>query len=467
MIFAAEKIVDFAKEMHFEDIPLDVLDKTKHLILDSLGIAVASTSLPVSAQVKEMVFKILGMSAGNVANHLNHGCTVIGDKNVLPVTYASMINGSLIHSLDFDDTHTKSITHNCAPLVPAAMSGSELFNSNGRDFLKSVILGFEFQTRIGLVAPGAFHARGFHMTSIAGTFGSSLVFGLLGNFSKNNIVSALGVCGSFSSGLFEYLEDGSPVKVIHPGWASQSGIVAAMLANEGFSGPSSILEGRFGLYNSHLNGEDFDVELLTSGLGTTWQTLEIAYKPYPCGHVIHAFLDAAKRIYSKDNYSVDKIESIKCIAAKGAIDLVLDPLDVKKIPRSTYDAKFSLPYCIGSILVRGSCNVVDFSENSIKDSEVLKIASLVNYEEDPSQDFPKYFPGSIEITFKNGDKLIEHEKFQRGCLENPMSKDDIEKKFFDNASMVFDLKTSKQLFDNVMKLEESENINSLLSILRF
>ena len=220
MVFATEKIVDFAKKVHFEDIPLDVVVKTKYLILDSLGIAVASTSLPVSSQVRGMVFKILGMGKGDLGNKLNQGCSVIGGKNILPVTYASMINGSLIHSLDFDDTHTKSVIHNCAPLVPTALCGSELFQSNGRDFLKSIILGFEFQTRIGLVAPGAFHARGFHMTSIAGTFGSSLVFGLLGNFTKKVIVSALGICGSFSSGLFEYLEDGSPVKIIHPGFTS-------------------------------------------------------------------------------------------------------------------------------------------------------------------------------------------------------------------------------------------------------
>ncbi|MED5578768.1 MAG: MmgE/PrpD family protein [Nitrospinota bacterium] len=467
MAFATDDIVDFSKRLNFEDIPPEVVEKTKYLLLDALGIAIASTALPVSSQIKKMVFKILGLNSSDLSKGVNDGCTVIGEKIAMPVTYASMINGSLIHSLDFDDTHTKSVIHNCAPLVPSALSGAELFHPNTRDFLKSLILGFEFQIRLGLVAPGAFHARGFHMTSIAGTFGSSLVFGLLAGFSKKAIVSALGICGSLSSGLFEYLEDGSPVKIIHPGWASQSGIVAAMLANEGFGGPSSILEGRFGLYKSHVYGEDLNLKVLTSGLGSKWETLNIAYKPYPCGHVIHAFLDAAKRIYSMDKYSVDDIKSIKCLAAKGAIDLVLEPLESKKNPRSPYDAKFSLPYCIGSILARGSCNTVDFSEDSIQESKVLKVASLVNYEEDPSQNFPEYFPGSIEIAFKNGKKIIEHEKFQRGCLDNPMSNVDIEKKFLDNSLMVFDMNTAKELLDIVMQLDKLGNISSLLSLLRF
>ncbi|MBE18175.1 MAG: hypothetical protein CMH79_05385 [Nitrospinae bacterium] len=464
---ATEEIVGFAKQTKFEDIPDEVVEKTKFLILDSLGIAIASTTLPISVQIKEMVYRILGIQSQNMAQRFDFGCTVIGEKDLLPVTHASLLNGSLIHSLDYDDTHTKSVIHNCAPLVPSALSGAEYFQTSAKDFLKSLILGFEFQIRIGLVAPGAFHARGFHMTSIAGTFGSSLVFGLLGNFTDKVIVSALGVCGSMTSGLFEYLEDGSPVKVIHPGWASQSGIVASLLANEGFGGPSSIMEGRFGLYNSHIHGESFDVEILTSELGEKWETLDIAYKPYPCGHVIHAFLDAAKRIYSSDNYSVDSIKSIKCIAAKGTIDLVLDPLGSKKVPRSSYDAKFSLPYCIASILVRGTCNVDNFSEAAINDSKVLKVASLVSYEEDPSQDFPKYFPGSVEIIFDSGYRVIEDEKFQRGCLENPMSEYDIEKKFIDNTTMVFDQSTSQQLLDNVMGLETLENVKPLTEMLRF
>ncbi len=467
MLSATEIIVDHAKKTKFEDIPKEVVEKTKFLLLDALGIAIASTTLPVSNQVKEMVFRILGIQSRDLTNRFDSGCTVIGEKKIMPITQAALINGSLIHSLDYDDTHTKSVIHNCAPLVPSALSGAELFQASAKDFLKSIILGFEFQIRIGLVAPGSFHARGFHMTSIAGTFGSSLVFGLLGNFSHKAIVSALGICGSMTSGLFEYLEDGSPVKVVHPGWASQSGIVASLLANEGFGGPSSILEGRFGLYNSHIHGESFDVGILTSQLGEKWETLDIAYKPYPCGHVIHAFLDAAKRIYSSDNYSVNSIKSIKCIAAKGAIDLVLDPLDAKKIPRSSYDAKFSLPYCIASILVRGTCNVEDFSDEAINDSEVLKVASLVDYEEDPSQDFPNFFPGSVEIIFDSGDRAIEHEKFQRGCLENPMSENDIRKKFMDNSTMVFDQEIAQQLFDNVMGLEESKNVNSLTEMLKF
>jgi len=467
MIFATEKIVSFAKKISFDDIPEEVVEKTKYLLLDSLGIGIASTTLPISNQIKEMVFKILGVQSRDLVNRFENGCTVIGSKDLLPVTHASLINGSLIHSLDFDDTHTKSVIHNCAPLVPTALCGGELFGVDAKDFLKSLILGFEFQIRLGLVAPGSFHARGFHMTSIAGTFGSALVFGLLGNYKDEVIVSSLGICGSMTSGLFEYLEDGSPVKVIHPGWASQSGIVASMLANEGFAGPSSILEGRFGLYNSHIHGDDFDVELLTAGLGVKWETLDIAYKPYPCGHVIHAFLDAAHRICANNEYSPDNIKNIKCFAAKGTIDLVLDPLDAKKSPRSSYDAKFSLPYCIASILVRGTCNVEDFSEEAIKDLNVLKLASLVSYEEDSSQDFPRYFPGSVEITFDDGNKIIEHEKFQRGCLKNPMTKEDIEKKFLDNSTMVFNRDTSERLLDSIMGLDKSENLNALLELVKF
>lgn len=305
------------------------------------------------------------------------------------------------------------------------------------------------------------------MTAIAGTFGAAIAYALQSGLSTERMNWALGICGSMAAGLFEYLENGSPVKALHPGWAAHGGICSTILAGNNFAGPQTVFEGRFGLLKSHLGDEEkFEVEALTRGLRETWETLAVGFKPYPCGHVIHAFLDAGLRLKDREKIHHTKIKRIICHAAKGAIDLVLDPIESKRKPRGEYDAKFSLPYCLASIFVKGKCGVDDFEKNAIADPTVLVLAEKVSFTQDDTQDFPRFFPGVVEVRLDNGNIFVEDEKHQRGCAENPFADEDVYEKFKDNAQRSLSPGEAEDLMAIVMALQDMENVNAIGEFLR-
>ena len=457
----------FSRDLEFADIPPEVVHQAKLLILDFWGIALAACSTEIDKPLRVMMNAVTGRIPGPQKTSYELGpCSAIAEKSRMPAPNAAFLNGALGHSLDFDDTHAKSIIHTAAPVVPAALAGAEAFQKTGPDMIRACVAGFESEIRIGLAAPGKFHARGFHMTAIAGTFGAAIAYALQSGLGAERMNWALGICGSMAAGLFEYLENGSPVKALHPGWAAHGGICSTILADNDFAGPQTVFEGRFGLLKSHLGDDEFEAEALTRGLGETWETLAIGFKPYPCGHVIHAFLDAGLRLKEREKIPHTKIKSIVCHAAKGAIDLVLDPVEIKRKPRGEYDAKFSLPYCLASIFVKGKCGVDDFEKSAIEDSRVLALADKVSYVQDDSQDFPRYFPGVVEVRLDDGSAFIEEEKHQRGCAENPFTDEDVFEKFKDNARRSLSPGEAEDLMAMVMALESLDNVNAIGEILR-
>ena len=463
----SETLCQFSHDLAFYDIPTAVVHKAKLLILDFLGIALAACSMEIDKPLRAMAIAMTGNIPATENTSYDSGpCSAIGEKYRMPAATAAFLNGALGHSLDFDDTHAKSIIHTAAPVVPAAFAGAEVFQKKGQDMIRACAAGFESEIRIGLAAPGKFHARGFHMTAIAGTFGAAIAYALQSGLSAERMNWSLGICGSMAAGLFEYLENGSPVKALHPGWAAHGGICSTILADNDFSGPQTVLEGRFGLLKSHLGDEEFEVEALTRGLGEIWETLATGFKPYPCGHVIHSFLDAGLRLKEREKIHHAKIKNIVCHAAKGAIDLVLDPIEVKRKPRGEYDAKFSLPYCLASIFVRGRCGVEDFDKRAIEDSTVLALANKVSFAQDDSQDFPRFFPGVVEVRLDDGSTFFEEEKHQRGCPENPFTDDDVYEKFKDNAQRSLSSVEADNLKAMVMSLEDLEDVNGIGELLR-
>jgi 2-methylcitrate dehydratase PrpD len=463
---ASETICRFAETLRFEDIPPDVVEKAKQLTLDLIGIALAARQDSIDMPLRATARALAGKGKRTAAEADYGHCSAVGEKTRMPAASAVFLNGALGHSLDFDDTHSKSIVHTTAPVVPPALAGAEAFQRSGREMIRAEVAAMEAVVRIGLAAPGKLHAKGFHMTALAGAFGATLAYGLSASLRGKMLTSALGICGSMAAGLMEYLADGSPVKAMHPGWAAHSGIAATYLAGGGFGGPPTILEGRFGLLRSHLGGEEFAQEALTDGLGSRWETLAITFKPYPCGHVIHAFLDAALAAQREGGFRADEIETITCHAAKGAIELTLDPIDDKRRPRTAYDGKFSLPYCLGSVLVRGTCGLDDFTEESIRDEQVLDIAGKVHARQDDTQNFPRFFPGKVEITLKDGRTFTAEEPHQRGCPENPLTPEQVGEKFLQNANQTLSAVQASELMGLITRLETLESVEPITKILR-
>lgn len=265
---------DFAADLRYEDVPEDVVEKAKLHVLDTLGIAVATHGMDFA----EMM---LGVARGFRGVRQS---TAVGSGEKLPAPLAALVNGTMAHGLDYDDTHRTSGVHASAFAVPAAVAVAEARGKRGKDVLTAVVTGYEISARLGMVASGKFLARGWHPTSVLGTFASSVVASRVMGLSGDQMATAMGIAGSQASGLAQWLDEGSWTKRMHPGWAEHSGIMAALLAEQGYSSPSKILEGRRGLYNVFLANEEFDYDQLTHGLGSVWETKQFCYKMYPSGY---------------------------------------------------------------------------------------------------------------------------------------------------------------------------------------
>ena len=341
---AAEQFAAFAATTTYDDIPPAVRERAKLLILDALGVGLASNAYPFAERA------IAGVSA------LSEGgrCTVIGRPERLPVRDAALANGILIHGLDFDDTHLTSIVHATAACLPCALSLAEDIGAEGRALLTAYVIGMEAAIRIGAAVKGGFHHAGFHATGVISHFAASLVAGSLLRLTPAQIVNAQGIVGSTAAGIQVFLEEGAWTKRFHPGWGAVAGITAARLAEHGFVGPSRVYEGKFGLFETHLQAhvDTLDVDRLTGGLGTAWDLPDTAIKPYPVCHFIHGAADAAIALHAEIADPAD-IESVECLVPGPTFAIIVEPVAAKVAPTTDYEAKFSAQFVVATCLVRG------------------------------------------------------------------------------------------------------------------
>src|ERR1017187_8940354 len=236
----------WAASLGFEDLPHDVVEATKLRVMDVIGLSLAGAETSFDRPTR----------AAALALSPSGPCRVLGTGDRVGVTAAAFANGAFSQALEFDDTHNESIVHMSSPAVAAALALSEIgpvaFPVSGRDLITAVALGNEISCRVGCVAPGQFHKRGFHPTGLFATFGVTYLASKLLGLDAHQMAQAAGICGIFACGLLQCCVDGTQTKFLHPGWAAQSGITAAVLAREGTTGPAEVFEGRFGLFAAHL-----------------------------------------------------------------------------------------------------------------------------------------------------------------------------------------------------------------------
>ena len=457
MATIADRLAERALEFSYDDIPEMVLEHAKLHFLDSLGVALAAASTEFGRKIAQAA---RSLGAGDES-------TVIGSAERLPAPSAALANGTLIHALEYDDTHTDSIIHGSSVVVPSALAAAERASADGRELITTLVLGWEVIVRLGLVAPGAFQTRGFHTTGVCGSFASALVTGRLMKLPEPELTSALGIAGSQASGLFEYVVSGASVKSSHPGWAAHNGIVATRLACCGVSGPKTVFEGRFGFYSAFTDHDPEELALdgLYRDLGERWYTLELSYKPYPCCHFNHAFLDCAAQLVS-EGPAVEDVERVVCHVAPEIIPVVCEPRETKAAPQSGYEARFSLSYSVAAMLCHGQVGLDTYSRENVADGRLLRLARRVDYEPDPNTSYPKSFPGRLEIITKDGQIFDRHVEFNWGGPQNPMSGEEILQKFRDNASRTLASADAELLLETVWHLEEIDELRTLCEPLR-
>jgi 2-methylcitrate dehydratase PrpD len=450
----AQRLAQFTVSIDFDGLPAEVVDSARLRTLDILGIALAAST----GDSAPSVFGALdGWAAAG-------DCTVIGAKRTAAVPLAILANGTLAHSLDFDDTHALSITHASAVVVPVALALGEAAGLDGRTVLTATVAGLEAITRLGMAVPGAFHARGWHATAVCGPFAAALVAGRLEGLDVPRLTAALGIAGSFASGLMEYLEDGSWVKRVHPGWAGHAGAVAAALARGGFTGPASVLEGRFGFYHAFLGAEPDTAPFAT--LGRRWETPGIGFKPYPCCHLVHAYLDCALELRREHGLLADAVEAVECLVPAGEVPIVCEPRAAKVRPRTSYDAQFSLAYTVASALIDGWVGLDTFAAERLSDPQRLSMAERVTHTIDPNSIFPKGFPGWVRVRLRDGRTLEARAPDGRGSLDRPLPAEAIVEKFRDNAGRALPTARVAEIEHAALRLDALSDIRTLIALCR-
>ena len=415
----AEEFSSWSKTLSVKDIPEKTQSTLKFLLKDICGIILSARN---ENYVKSLVETYKG--SGNLVS--------LGHSERFDLFSSAIIAGTAAHGEDFDDTFEGNPMHVGATMFPAMLSAAQKFNLNGDQILKGLTIGSELICRLALVAPTAMHKQSFHPTAVCGTFGVAAGLSSVLDLTEKQMVSALGIAGSFTSGIIEYLAEGSWTKRVHPGWSANSGMNAALIAKSGFYGPRTVFEGEHGFFEAFALKEiERDYSHLTDGLGNRWENQNLAFKPFACGTMAQPFVDCAIKIRKKIK-NLNNISSITAKVGEGTVHRLWEPLKEKKNPSTPYSAKFSVPYCVAVGFVRGDAGLNEFNEKSINDKEILNLASKVNYEIDPNNEYPKNYTGTL-ICKTSENEFTEHQPCFRGGIKEPLTKDDIDKKY--NANL--------------------------------
>lgn len=440
----AQSIARFAHELSYSDLPAQVVHAAKRHLLDTIGVAFRGSS---SAMPRAGLEAIRSLASGGSA-------TVWGHEDRMPAIYAAMANGVSAHVLDFDDTHSEGIVHGSAILAPLALALAEELDRSGEEVVVAFVAGWEIAARVGLAAKGTLHQRGYHTTSVAGVFGAAAAAAKLMRLPENQLLHAMAISGSMAAGINEYQSDGSSSKIVHTGWTAHAGIVAATLARSGMTGPASIFEGRLGFLNAYGDLQRADVSRLANGLGTDWEVQRVSIKPYPCCHFAHAFIDCAAAL-RRDGVRGEDIENVECVVPEIEVAMVCEPLAEKKVPTSPYAAKFSLPFMVAVGLVDGGIDSRTFTAENIHRPDLLDMARRVSYRvAAPGETtFPKYFPGWIDLTLRNGETRTQKMDINWGTPERPMDDAALRNKFMQNLEGV-EPQSADALADAVLSIEK-------------
>ena len=416
----AEKLGGFAASVNATELPGDVRGTIRNLLLDVAGLCVAARNNDY-------------VSAARASAIQNGSASALGHEGSFGPYDAALINGTAAHGEDYDDTFEGGPVHAGAVIVPAVLAIAEERGLDGDAVTRGIAVGVELMCRMSLVTPQAIHKACFHPTAVIGAPAAAGAVAAAIGLDAAKTMQAIGVSGSLASGIIEYLADGSWTKRLHAGAAAQSGMRAALLAEAGFTGPSSVLEGVHGFYKAFAPSKEPDFAPLLDGLGSDWVLEKLAFKPYACGTMTQPFIDCAIEL-SQSGVKPDDIGSMVCEVGEGTVHRLWEPLALKHAPPNAYAGKFSTPYCVAVGFLDGKAGFEQFTEARVAEESVRALAAKVSYVIDPANEYPKNFTGHIRATLKDGSVREARKAHMRGGAHEPLSDADIAAKFRDNAA---------------------------------
>lgn len=447
----SEQIGEFAVGFTLSSVPERVVDYAKLCIADSIGIGFASHNYDFASRCIDAISQLAG----------NGGFPVIGTKLMLPQRDAALLNGLLIHGLDFDDTHSGAVVHASTSAVPLMLAEGKRRDASGARALAAYLLAIEIDARVGQLAEGMFQKIGFHPTGVVGIFGCAIAAGYLNGLNAEQIARAQGIALSMASGSLEFLEDGAWTKRMHPGWAASSAITAAALAGQDFIAPLNAYEGRYGLYNIYLQKQAIDAHGMVDDLGSSWEMTKVAIKPYPVCHFNHGCIDSMLELIKEHGLRPEHIKSITALIHEKQHDVVCQPEAAKRRPQNDYDAKFSVHHAIAAAAVRERFTLAELEDEALSDPDIQALRDRISFRHDPQSRYPKYYSGGLIVETTDGRTLEHRELENRGADTRPLSHDDVQRKFMGNVDRSLSNGQAERLWYAVMALDTAEDLAEL------
>ena len=435
------KLASVLSAARYSDLPLLVVAEAQRSVLDWLGSALAGSIEPPARYAQKVVTR-LGTSRD----------ATVFSAGRSSAAGAALANGVASHILELDDIHKASTVHAAAPIIPAALAVAEREHVDGRAFLLAVVLGYEAALRIG-EAVNPSHYRFWHPTGTAATFGAAAAAGSILKLNAQQMLDALGSAGTQAAGLWEFNADGAMSKHLHPGKAAFNGVLSADLAREGFTGATRILEGERGFFRAM--SETHDPARITDGLGERWKILENCYKLHSCCGHIHTAIDAALDIREQPCFAVDRVSQIDIETYGPGFEIVKE-----QNPRTPYQAKFSLVYCVAAALLEGRIGLDQFSSDRFSnqgvqraDTAALIGRTRVTVAQDLTAKYPDAWPVRLAVTFDDGTVLRHAADFPRGNPENPAPAGVLEEKFVSLVGSRIGAQTARRALDAAHSVE--------------
>ncbi len=416
---AAEKLAERIAALRADALPDAVREQVDRLLLDVVGLCLAARNADYLQAVKRA---------------LDEGgpCTAIGHAASFRAEDASLLNGTAAHGEDFDDTFEGGPVHSGAVIVPAVLAACERFGRDGARARLGIAVGVETLCRLALVRPKAIHDAGFHPTGVLGTLAAAAGVGAALDASPRQLVDALGIAGSTTGGIIEYLTDGASTKRLHAGAAARSGLQAARLGLEGFSGPRTVLDGAHGVFRAFARSAEGDFAALTGDFGATWRLTGLTFKPYATGTMNQPYIDCARRLAAQGIAAEDIVEAV-CETAEGYVARLWEPLERKHRPANAYAAKFSTPFNVAVAFIHGDVGLAAFTEDTIRDPRIVALAQKVRYVVDPANPYPGRYTGHLRLTLRDGRVVEARQPHIRGGAHEPLTRTELERKFLGNA----------------------------------
>lgn len=441
---ASQLLAEFTAGLRFEAIPHDVIDRAKICILDTVAVATFGARFPWSRAIAQYALKY---GPGGPCSLLG----IPGSKTQAPL--AALANGAFAHAFEQDSLREPGAgVHPGATLLPAALALAEEARADGRALLTAFVAGCEVLFRIGNASRHSSEQLGFHAPGLTGPYGAAVAAGSILGLDAHRLAGALGIAGSLSAGLlaFSKAAGSGEVKRLHLGRAAESGVLAARLAMNGFSGPETVLEGRFGFLETYCR--EADPILLTRGLGESWETQRICIKRYPCHVTAHTAIQSLRELMAENAFGAADVAGIEIECAEKLLSHhdIADPTDIMQ-------AQYSVPFCIALALHRDPLDPQSFAEGAIENEAIRETCRSVRLVPFRGEKAVSGWHTRISVRLRSGRKLERDGRSFRGMPDEPVTLAEMKQRFR-LLTRSLDEAYAMRLFDHLKNLDTRDSV---------